>query len=94
MKFINEGNFVSGVESQSQFEIVDASGEAVTTAKVENDDAPDLMDKKVAQQVKEEAKSKVAESKNGNGKKKNPIMRFIEILGNKVGNVVSVFFQS
>ncbi|CEI83384.1 PTS sorbitol transporter subunit IIB [Oceanobacillus oncorhynchi subsp. incaldanensis] len=94
MKFINEGNFVSGVESQSQFESVDASGEAVTTAKVENDDAPDLMDKKVAQQVKEEAKSKVAESKNGNGKKKNPIMRFIEILGNKVGNVVSVFFQS
>ncbi|MFD1415575.1 PTS glucitol/sorbitol transporter subunit IIB [Oceanobacillus jeddahense] len=94
MKFINENNFVSGVEKPSQFEDAKPSEQKETESKEDNKDAQDLMDKKVAQQVKEEAKSKVANSDNRNGKKKNPILRFIEVLGNKVGNVVSVFFQA
>ncbi|MUK87630.1 PTS sorbitol transporter subunit IIB [Ornithinibacillus sp. L9] len=95
LKFINEGNFVSGVESASQFEELDAE-EASAAAVEESLEEHDRLDKNVAKQLKEEAKAKVTEQKsaNENGKKKNPIMRFIEVLGNKVGNVVSIFFQS
>lgn len=92
IKFINEGNFVSGVDV-AQLEDVDAEDAAMTTAAA-SEQTNNLMDKKVAQQLKEEAKSKVSEQNQKNGKKANPIMKFIEVLGNKVGNVVSIFFQS
>ncbi|GIO26935.1 PTS glucitol/sorbitol transporter subunit IIB [Ornithinibacillus bavariensis] len=89
LKFIKEDNFVSGVDVQN---IQDVSGEENIAAAVDKGDTS-LMDKQVAQQVKAEAKAKVA-AQNGSGKKANPIMKFIEVLGNKVGNVVSIFFQS
>ncbi|SES92082.1 PTS system, glucitol/sorbitol-specific IIC component [Oceanobacillus limi] len=96
MKFINEGNFVSGVELQQIMEADADEADAAAAAEKAEESKDDLLDKNVAKQKKEEAKAKVAEQKgnNGNGQKKNPIMKFIEFLGNKVGNVVSIFFQS
>src|SRR5699024_10036695 len=53
-----------------------------------------LLDKDVAKETKEEAKQKVASKEKSDGKKKNPVNRFIEVLGDKIGFVVSTFFQA
>ncbi|CDO03532.1 Glucitol/sorbitol-specific phosphotransferase enzyme IIB component [Oceanobacillus picturae] len=94
MKFINEGNFVSGVDI-AQIASTDNSEAAAAIDKSQDPTSQDssLLDKNVAQQKKQQAKDAVAQQKQQRGKK-NPIMRFIEVLGNKVGNVVSIFFQS
>lgn len=91
LKFINEGNFVSGVDVRN---IEDVEAEEIAASSIEESQPSNLMDKKIAQQLKEEARAKVRENNSEKGKKKNPIMKLIEVLGNKVGNVVSVFFQS
>ncbi|EQB37918.1 MULTISPECIES: PTS glucitol/sorbitol transporter subunit IIB [Virgibacillus] len=94
MKFINEDNFVSGVEV-AQIASTDNSDAAAAIDKSQDPTPQEssLLDKDVAQQKKQQAKETVAQQKLHKGKK-NPIMRFIEVLGNKVGNVVSIFFQS
>ncbi|ASN04376.1 PTS glucitol/sorbitol transporter subunit IIB [Virgibacillus necropolis] len=96
-KFINETNFVSGIDVKN---IVGADGSgSVDTVPTNEKRAEDqnegnqgsLLDKDVAKKKKEEAKESASSHNKG---KKNPIMKLIEVLGNKVGNVVSIFFQS
>ncbi|SDQ16029.1 PTS glucitol/sorbitol transporter subunit IIB [Virgibacillus salinus] len=95
-KFINEENFVSGVTTEK---IGQADGSSEGNQQEESKDQgtgndESLLDKNVAKQKKEEAKGKVAAQEERQGKKKNIINRVIEVLGDKVGNVVSTFFQA
>jgi len=98
-KFIKETNFVSGVTTD-HVEAADDSAE-VSQSEASNDGADDpkvnesLLDKDVAKRTKEEAKEKVAAKEGSDGnKKKNSVNRIIEVLGDKVGFVVSTFFQA
>jgi PTS system glucitol/sorbitol-specific IIC component len=94
MKFIKETNFVSGV-GVSQVVTDGEEGQENDDLNTEIDEGSQeesLRDKNVAQRLKEEAKQTVAEQ--NKNKEKHAVMRLIEYLGNKVGNVVSTFFQS
>ncbi|SFP81267.1 PTS glucitol/sorbitol transporter subunit IIB [Salibacterium halotolerans] len=92
MKFIKETNFVSGVGTGN---IEDADGEPVEESLEEaNEEIEDheTADEKTQKVTKEEAKEQVAEQ--GYNKEKGKIPQLIDTLGNKIGNVVSIFFQS
>lgn len=99
-KFIKETNFVSGVttdnvESTDGSEEEKQSGEMDDSAgETEQEAQGSLLNKDVAKHTKDEAKQKVEAKEANNGKKKNPIIRIIEYLGDKVGFVVSTFFQA
>ncbi|WP_174614565.1 PTS glucitol/sorbitol transporter subunit IIB [Virgibacillus ihumii] len=96
-KFINEENFVSGVSTDNIEQTDDASSDtqqSAATGDPEQESYSSLLDKDVARQTKEEAKQKVAAKEAGNKKKKNLIFRIIEVLGDKVGQVVSTLFQA
>ncbi|MDQ0298898.1 PTS system glucitol/sorbitol-specific IIC component [Salibacterium salarium] len=92
MKFIKETNFVSGVGTENvemtDGEPVEASVEEANE-EVEQHSSNNDTEKK----TKEEAKQEVAKSGNG-GQGKGKIGTFIDALGSKIGNVVSIFFQS
>ncbi|MFD2705010.1 PTS glucitol/sorbitol transporter subunit IIB [Salibacterium lacus] len=93
MKFIKETNFVSGVGTDN---IEDVEGGAVEKSVEEaNEEIEDQESAKDETQkvTKETAKEQVAEQ-GYNGKGKSKIGQFIDTLGNKIGNVVSIFFQS
>lgn len=84
MQFINEDNFVSGV-TESDIELI--SVDEATIAAVKNI-AP--ITPKSAQQLKEEAKAKVAAMNVGKKKKGN----IIERIGRVMGNIIGVFYQA
>ncbi|RDW20688.1 PTS glucitol/sorbitol transporter subunit IIB [Oceanobacillus chungangensis] len=99
MKYIKETNFVSGVEVKNILVTEEAAAVekpeiATNEAKEKDKNNDSLLNKNVATQLKQEAKEKVAQQQVGTEKKKNPIMALIDFLGNKVGNVISIFFQS
>ncbi|SFB00311.1 PTS system, glucitol/sorbitol-specific IIC component [Lentibacillus halodurans] len=94
-KFIKETNFVSGVAAENVEQADSSSEESHPEVKSnEQENHTSLLDKDVAKQKKEQAKESVAAQEAGNGRKKNPVNRVIEVLGDKVGNVVSTFFQA
>lgn len=88
MKFINEGNFVSGVTLENisavaaPYEDQDAVEDAVN--KVESPAAR----QKTPQEIKEEAKRKAA------GYQKPKKMNIIERIGRGAGKVVGIFYQA
>lgn len=85
MSYINENNFVSGVKVENISLMEDDADSRVEEA-VQQDPQPDS---RPAQEVKEEAKQKVAEMK-GPASKGN----IIERIGRAMGSVVNVFYQA
>jgi PTS system glucitol/sorbitol-specific IIB component len=83
MNFIKEDNFVSGVKEK---DIVLTS--EISETKSSNQEGS-LLDKSVANKLKEEAKQKVADL-NGQPKK----MNIVEKIGRGAGKVVGIFYQA
>ncbi|GAB2546138.1 PTS glucitol/sorbitol transporter subunit IIB [Gracilibacillus alcaliphilus] len=82
MQFIKEHNFVSGVKEKN---IEFAEGEAPTST------AATATEGKSAQELKTEARQKVAEMNQGKTKKKANIL---ERIGRFMGGVVNIFYQA
>lgn len=84
MNFIKEDNFVSGVKEN---DIVSNSEVASVNASAAQENS--LLDKNVANRVKEEAKQKAAQL---SGKPKK--MNIVEKIGRGAGKVVGIFYQA
>lgn len=87
MSFINEHNFVSGVKVRD-ISLAEGSAEELAAKATDTDKEPQPQTKS-GQQLKEEAKQKVAAMK-GSSSKGN----FIERIGRAMGSVVNVFYQA
>lgn len=82
INFIKETNFVSGVKLDN---IAPADEEAAAAAQAAN-----TQEKKTAQELKAEARAKVAQMQSGKQRKPN----LIEKVGRGMGSVVGIFYQA
>jgi len=85
MQFIKEENFVSGVREKN----IETAEDEGTPSDETNPVKPAASGRKTSQELKEEAKQKVADNKKEPEKK-----NFIERIGRAMGGVVSVFYQA